>query len=187
MKYLIVGLGNIGAEYRNTRHNIGFMVLDALAKASNLVFADGRYGATATLSVKGRQLILLKPSTYMNLSGNAVRYWMQQEKVPLENVLIVVDDLALPFGTLRLKGKGSDAGHNGLKNIKELIGTESYPRLRFGIGNNFSKGKQIDFVLGKFTDEEWKTLVERVKVAIEIIKSYCLAGLSITMNQFNNK
>lgn len=128
MKYLITGLGNIGEEYRNTRHNIGFTVLDALAKASNLVFTDGRYGATATLSLKGRQLILLKPSTYMNLSGNAVRYWMQKENIPLENVLIVVDDLALPFGTLRLKGKGSDAGHNGLKHIAATLGTQDYAR-----------------------------------------------------------
>ena len=150
MKYLITGLGNIGEEYRNTRHNIGFTVLDALAKASNLVFTDGRYGATATLSLKGRQLILLKPSTYMNLSGNAVRYWMQKENIPLENVLIVVDDLALPFGTLRLKGKGSDAGHNGLKNIQQLLGTQEYSRLRFGIGSNFPRGGQINYVLGKF-------------------------------------
>ena len=187
MKYLIVGLGNIGAEYRNTRHNIGFMVLDALAKASNLVFADGRYGATATLSVKGRQLILLKPSTYMNLSGNAVRYWMQQEKIALENVLIVVDDLALPFGTLRLKGKGSDAGHNGLKNIQQLLGTQVYSRPRFGIGNEFPRGRQVDFVLGQFPPEELQEMPEKLKRAVEIIKSFCLAGIQITMNQYNNK
>ena len=154
MKYLIVGLGNIGAEYRNTRHNIGFMVLDALAKASNLVFADGRYGATATLSVKGRQLILLKPSTYMNLSGNAVRYWMQQEKIPIENVLVVLDEIALPLGTLRMRKKGSDAGHNGLANIIESLGTNVFPRLRFGIGDDFPRGKQIDFVLGKWKPSE---------------------------------
>ena len=202
MKYLITGLGNIGEEYRNTRHNIGFTVLDALAKASNLVFTDGRYGATATLSLKGRQLILLKPSTYMNLSGNAVRYWMQKENIPLENVLIVVDDLALPFGTLRLKGKGSDAGHNGLKNIQQLLGTQEYSRLRFGvgfvpsgpyarlrfgIGNDFPRGGQIDFVLGHFTDEDLKTMDERVATACDIIKSFCLAGISITMNQYNKK
>ena len=174
MKYLIVGLGNIGEEYRETRHNIGFMVLDALAKASNIVFSDGRYGATAQLSLKGRQLILLKPSTYMNLSGNAVRYWMQQEKIPLENVLIVVDDLALPFGTLRLKGKGSDAGHNGLKHIAATLGTQNYAR-------------QIDFVLGHFDEESMKLMPERLEVAQEIIKSFCLAGLNITMNQYNNK
>lgn len=187
MKYLIVGLGNIGAEYHETRHNIGFMVLDALAKASNIVFKDGRYGATATLSLKGKQLILLKPSTYMNLSGNAVRYWMQQEKIPLENVLIVVDDLALPFGSLRLKGKGSDAGHNGLKHIAATLGTQNYARLRFGIGNEFPKGGQIDYVLGKFNDDDMKLMPERFETAAEIIKSFCLAGLNITMNQFNNK
>ena len=187
MKYLIVGLGNIGEEYRNTRHNIGFMVLDALAKASNIVFKDGRYGATATLSLKGKQLILLKPSTYMNLSGNAVRYWMQQEKIPLENVLIVVDDLALPFGSLRLKGKGSDAGHNGLKHIAATLGTQNYARLRFGIGNEFPKGGQIDYVLGKFNDDDMKLMPERLETAAEIIMSFCLAGLNITMNQFNNK
>ena len=171
MKYLITGLGNIGEEYRNTRHNIGFTVLDALAKASNLVFTDGRYGATATLSLKGRQLILLKPSTYMNLSGNAVRYWMQKENIPLENVLVVVDDLALPFGTLRLKGKGSDAGHNGLKHIAATLGTQDYARLRFG----------------HFTDKDLKTMDERVATACDIIKSFCLAGISITMNQYNKK
>lgn len=187
MKYLIVGLGNIGEEYRETRHNIGFMVLDALAKASNIVFSDGRYGATAHLSLKGQQLILLKPSTYMNLSGNAVRYWMQQEKIPLENVLIVVDDLALPFGTLRLKGKGSDAGHNGLKHIAATLGTQNYARLRFGIGNDFPRGGQIDFVLGHFDKEAMKLMPERLEVAQEIIKSFCLAGLNNTMNQYNNK
>ena len=184
---MIVGLGNIGDEYRDTRHNIGFNVLDAFAKASNIVFKDGRYGATADLSLKGRQLVLLKPSTYMNLSGNAVRYWMQQEKVPLENVLIVVDDLALPFGALRLKPKGSDAGHNGLKHIAATLGTENYARLRFGIGNNFPKGAQIDYVLGHFSEEEKQQMGERIDTACEIIKSFCLAGIAITMNQFNKK
>lgn len=187
MKYLIVGLGNIGEEYRNTRHNIGFNVLDALAKASNIVFKDGRYGATANLSVKGRTLILLKPSTYMNLSGNAVRYYMQKENIPLENVLVVVDDLALPFGKLRLKGKGSDAGHNGLKHIAATLGTENYARLRFGIGNDFPRGGQIDFVLGHFSEEDMKTMPERTEQASEIIKSFCLAGIDITMNQYNKK
>ena len=153
----------------------------------NIVFKDGRYGATANMSLKGRQLILLKPSTYMNLSGNAVRYWMQQEKIPLENVLIVVDDLSLPFGALRLKPKGSAAGHNGLKHIAATLGTENYARLRFGIGNDFPKGAQIDFVLGHFTEEDMKTMDERVNMACEIIKSFCLAGVSITMNQFNKK
>ena len=187
MKYLIVGLGNIGDEYRNTRHNIGFMVLDALAKASNLVFKDGRYGATASMSVKGRQLLLLKPSTYMNLSGNAVRYWMQHEKIPLENVLIIVDDLSLPFGAMRLKGKGSDAGHNGLKHIAATLGTQNYARLRFGIGNDFPKGGQIDYVLGCFDEDAMKLLSERLETAGKIIESFCLAGLNITMNQYNNK
>lgn len=187
MKYLIVGLGNIGDEYRDTRHNIGFRVLDAFAKASNLVFSDGRYGATARTSLKGRQLVLLKPSTYMNLSGNAVRYWMQQENIPLENVLVVVDDLALPFGALRLKGQGSDAGHNGLKHIAATLGTQAYARLRFGIGNDFPRGGQIDFVLGTFSEEDMKTMDERVAIAVEIIKSFCLAGLAITMNQYNKK
>lgn len=187
MKYLIVGLGNIGDEYQNTRHNIGFMVLDALAKASNIVFKTERYGDISTLSVKGRQLLLLKPSTYMNLSGNAVRYWMQQEKIPLENILVVVDDIALPFGSLRLKGKGSDAGHNGLKHIAATLGSQNYARLRFGIGNDFPRGCQIDYVLGHFGEEDMKAMPERLETAAEIIKSFCLAGLSITMNQYNNK
>jgi len=187
MKYLIVGLGNIGNEYHNTRHNIGFMVLDALAKASNIVFSDKRYGAITRLPVKGRQLFLLKPSTYMNLSGFAVRYYMQQEKIPLENVLVIVDDIALPFGTLRLKSKGSDAGHNGLKHIALTLGTENYARLRFGIGNNFSRGGQVDYVLSPFDDKDWETMNERLDTAGEIIKSFCLAGIDITMNQFNKK
>ena len=174
IKYLIVGLGNIGPEYHETRHNIGFMTVEALARINNAPpFIDGRYGFTTSFSIKGRQLILLKPSTFMNLSGLAVRYWMQKENIPLENVLIVVDDLALPFGTLRLKGKGSDAGHNGLKHI--------------GIGNDFPKGGQIDYVLGHFTDEDRKTMDERLETAGEIIKSFCLAGIDITMNQFNKK
>lgn len=187
MKYLIAGLGNIGAEYQYTRHNIGFRVLDALAKASNIVFTDRRYGEVAELKVKGKTLILLKPSTYMNLSGNAVRYWLKEEKIPVENLLVVVDDLALPFGSLRLKGKGSDAGHNGLKNIQSILGTQVYSRLRFGIGCEFSKGRQIDYVLGEFSDEEEKSLPERLETADEIIKSFCLAGLQNTMNQYNNK
>lgn len=187
MKYLIVGLGNIGREYENTRHNIGFNVLDALAKASNIVFEDKRYGFVAEMKLKGHILILLKPSTYMNLSGNAVRYWMQQEKVLLENVLIVVDDLALPFGQLRLKGKGSDAGHNGLKHIQTILGTQNYARLRFGIGNDFPRGGQVDYVLSQFSKEEENLLPERLEVCEEIIKTFCLAGLQNAMNQFNNK
>lgn len=187
MKYLVVGLGNIGEEYRDTRHNIGFRVLDALAKASNLVFQTARYGSIARLSLKGREIILLEPSTYMNLSGNAVRYWLQQEKIPLERLLVVVDDLALPVGALRLKGKGSDAGHNGLKNIAELLGTQDYARLRVGIGNDFPRGHQIEFVLGHFSPADEEILAERIPLAVEAVKSFVLAGLSITMNQYNNK
>lgn len=187
MKYLIAGLGNIGPEYHETRHNIGFMVADALARSGNVTFADGRYGATASLAVKGRKLILLKPSTYMNLSGNAVRYWLQKENIPLENLLVVVDDLALPFGTLRLKGKGSDAGHNGLKHIAATLGTQDYARLRFGIGNGFPRGGQIDYVLGQFDDQERQLLPERIETAANIVKSFCLAGLDFTMNHYNKK
>ncbi len=187
MKYLIVGLGNIGSEYAGTRHNIGFRVLDALAKASNLVFEDKRYGAVASLSVKGQQLVLLKPSTYMNLSGNAVRYWMNKENIPLERLLVVVDDLSLPFGALRMKPGGSDGGHNGLKHIASVLGTQAYARLRFGIGNDFPRGGQIDYVLGHFSEEDLKTMDERVELACEMIKSFCLAGIQITMNQYNKK
>ena len=188
MKYLIVGLGNIGDEYQNTRHNIGFNMLDAFAKASNIVFNDNkRYGSIAEMSLKGRQLILLKPSTYMNLSGNAVRYWMQKEKIPLENLLILVDDIALPFGELRMKPKGSDAGHNGLKNIAEMLGTENYARLRFGIGNEYPKGGQVNYVLGHFPEREIKQMEECLNLACEIINSFVLAGIQITMNLYNHK
>ena len=186
MKYLIVGLGNIGPDYQDTRHNIGFTILDALARVSNVVFEDKRYGFVARIKLKGRTLILLKPSTFMNLSGNAVRYWMRKEKIENENLLVVVDDIALPFGTLRLKPQGSDAGHNGLKSIQDLIGTE-YPRLRFGIASNFPRGCQVEYVLGKFEEEEQLLLPERIDKAIEIIKSFCLAGIQLTMTQFNNK
>ncbi|MDR2840088.1 MAG: aminoacyl-tRNA hydrolase, partial [Paludibacter sp.] len=154
MKFLIVGLGNIGSEYQNTRHNIGFKILDALAKASNIFFEDKRYGAVAEMRLKNKTLILLKPSTFMNLSGMAVRYWLQKENIPLENLLVVVDDLALPFGLLRLKPSGSNAGHNGLGNIQELLGTQQYARLRFGLGNNYPSGAQINFVLSEWTNEE---------------------------------
>ena len=187
MNYLIVGLGNIGKEYDGTRHNIGFRVLDALAKASNLVFEDKRYGAIACTSIKGQQLTFLKPSTYMNLSGNAVRYWMKEKNIPLERLLVVVDDLALPFGTLRMKPSGSDAGHNGLKHIASTLGTQEYARLRFGIGNDFPRGGQIDFVLGSFTPEDLTTMEERLALAGEMIKSFCLAGIQITMNQYNKR
>lgn len=186
MKYLIVGLGNIGREYENTRHNIGFMVLDALAKASNAVFEDKRYGFVAQTRLRNKSLVLLKPSTFMNLSGNAVRYWLQKENIENENLLVVVDDLALPFGALRLKTKGSDAGHNGLKHIQELIG-QNYPRLRFGIGNDFPRGHQVDYVLDEFSDDEQSKLPERIETAVDIIRSFCLAGVNITMNQYNNR
>jgi PTH1 family peptidyl-tRNA hydrolase len=188
VKYLIVGLGNIGEEYKNTRHNVGFKILDALAGASNLVFdVNKRYGAVAEYRFKGRTFLLLKPATYMNLSGNAVRYWMQKENIELENVLIVVDDIALPFGAIRVKGKGGDAGHNGLKHIIEILGTNEFARVRFGIGNEFSKGLQVDYVLGEWSSEELTTLTERMEKVVQIIKSFGTVGLARTMNQFNNK
>lgn len=187
MNFLIVGLGNIGSEYVQTRHNIGFRVLDALAKASNLVFEDKRYGAVTTLKVKNQTLTLLKPSTYMNLSGNAVRYWMNEKKIPLENILVVVDDLSLPFGQLRMRPGGSEAGHNGLKHISSVLGTQQYARLRFGIGNDFPRGGQVDFVLGEFTDEDLKTMDERLELAGEMVKSFALSGIQFTMNHFNKK
>ena len=187
MKYLIVGLGNIGAEYSGTRHNIGFRILDAFAEASNITFRTERYGDVANVRVKNRVLTLLMPSTYMNLSGQAVRYWKEKEQIPVENILVIVDDLALPFGSIRLKPKGSDAGHNGLKNIAALLGTEAYPRLRFGIGNGFPKGGQIDYVLGKFPAEELAVMPERIEVAIDAIKTFCLAGIQTAMCDFNNK
>lgn len=187
MNFLIVGLGNIGSEYAQTRHNIGFRVLDALAKASNLVFEDKRYGAVTTLKVKNQTLTLLKPSTYMNLSGNAVRYWMNEKKIPLENILVVVDDLSLPFGQLRMRPGGSEAGHNGLKHISSVLGTQQYARLRFGIGNDFPHGGQVDFVLGEFTDEDLKTMDERLELAGEMVKSFALSGIQFTMNHFNKK
>lgn len=187
MKYLIVGLGNIGNEYQDTRHNIGFTMLDAFAKASNVFFTENRYGSTCEVKIKGRTLILLKPSTFMNLSGNALRFWMQKENVEIENVLVIVDDLALPFGTLRLKPKGSDAGHNGLKNIQDILGHSNYARLRFGIGSDFSKGRQIEYVLGKWTAEQAAALSEKADRCNEIIRSFCFAGLELTMTQFNGK
>lgn len=187
MKYLIVGLGNIGNEYQGTRHNIGFRILDAFAEASNISFSSGRYGDIAEGRLKNKQFILLKPSTYMNLSGNAVRYWKTKENIELENILVLVDDLALPFGAIRLKGRGSDAGHNGLKNIAQMLGTDAYPRLRFGIGNDFPRGCQIDYVLGQFTLDERQRLPQRVDVAVDAIKTYILAGLQTAMCDFNNK
>ena len=185
-KYLIVGLGNPGGEYAETRHNIGYMVLDAFAKASNIVFTDRRYGYVAETSVKGRKLFLLKPTTYMNLSGNAVRYWLNKENIDESRLLVVVDDISLPLGTLRLKANGSAGTHNGLGHIQQLIG-QQYARLRVGIGNDFPRGSQVDYVLGCFTDEERETLQPSIDTAGEIIKSFVLAGVNITMNQFNKR
>ena len=187
MKYLIVGLGNIGLEYVGTRHNIGFRVLDALAKASNTAFEDRRYGFVAHMRVKNVELVLLKPSTYMNLSGNAVRYWLLQEKIPVENMLVVVDDLSLPVGAIRIRQNGSDGGHNGLKHIAQTLGGQGYNRLKFGIGNDYPRGAQIDFVLGRFCPEEEKIVDEKVPVACEAIKAFALSGIQFAMCNFNNK
>lgn len=187
MKYLIVGLGNIGPEYLGTRHNIGFRIVNRVAEDGGVFFTEQRYGAIARLRVKNRELVLLKPNTFMNLSGLAVRYWMQKEDIPIENLLVVVDDLALPFGTLRLRPKGNHGGHNGLRNIEELLGTEDYCRLRFGIGSNFPKGRQVDYVLHAFEPEELDQMPEKTKSAAEIIRSFCLSGIQLTMNQYNHK
>lgn len=185
-KFLIVGLGNPGAEYAPTRHNAGYMVLDAFARASNVVFADRRYGYVCEASLRGRKLILLKPTTYMNLSGNAVRYWLNKENIDESHLLVVVDDLSLPLGALRLKASGSAGTHNGLGHIQQLIG-QQYPRLRLGIGNDFPRGSQVDFVLGAFTEEEQPILQSVIDTAVEAIKSFVLAGIDITMNQYNKK
>lgn len=187
MKYLVVGLGNIGDEYTNTRHNIGFQVLDALAKASNTAFKDSRRAFKAEIKHKGRTLVLIKPTTYMNLSGRAVNYWLQKEKIPIENMLVITDDLALPFGKIRIRAKGGDAGHNGLKNINETLGSSKYSRLRFGIGNEFSKGQQVDFVLGEWDDDEVKMLPERIELCTSAIKDFSVIGIQRIMNQYNNK
>jgi len=187
LKYLIAGLGNPGKEYENTRHNIGFKVLDALAGASNIIFSDERHGWVSEYKFKGRTFVLLKPSTFMNLSGRAVNYWLQKENIPLENLLVVVDDLALPLGSLRVRAKGSDAGHNGLKNITEVLGSQDYARLRFGIGDNFSKGRQVDYVLGEWNKEEKLELPARNDTSVEIIKSFATNGIQQTMTFFNKK
>ena len=186
-KYLIVGLGNIGDDYRNTRHNIGFKMLDAFAEASNIAFEDKRYGFVGRGRVKNAELVLLKPSTFMNLSGNAVRYWMNEEKIPLENLLVLVDDLNLPFGTIRIRKQGSAGGHNGLRHIEQVLCTPNYARVRFGIGNEFTHGTQINFVLGTWSAEEEQALADRFKITNEIIPSFCLQGIDRTMNQFNGK
>jgi PTH1 family peptidyl-tRNA hydrolase len=186
-KFLVVGLGNIGAEYVNTRHNIGFKVLDFLAKKESIAFETVKLGAVAELKLKGKTFFLLKPNTYMNLSGKAVKYWMEKENIPLQNILIIADDLNLSFGTIRIRTKGSDGGHNGLKNITLVLNTQEYARFRFGISDEFKKGKQIDYVLGEWNEEEKSKLPERLEVASEIIKSFGLAGLENTMTLFNGK
>ena len=185
-KYLIVGLGNPGSEYAGTRHNAGYMVLDAFAKASNITFEDRRYGYVAETSIKGRKVFLLKPTTYMNLSGNAVRYWLTKENIDQSRLLVVSDEVALPLGQFRLKGNGSNGGHNGLGHIQQLIG-QQYARLRMGIGNDFPHGMQVQWVLGQFDEEEQQTLQPAIDTAIEIIRSFVLAGINITMNQYNER
>lgn len=187
MKYLIVGLGNIGSEYAETRHNIGFKVLDALAEASNAVFRTERYGDVAEMRFKGRTFVLLKPSTYMNNSGNAVRYWLQKEKLEPSDMLVVLDDLALPLGTLRLRARGSDGGHNGLKSIDACTGTGAYPRLRCGIGHDFRQGQQVDYVLGQWLPQERETLRGVIDTAVEVVRSFGTQGVERTMNLFNKK
>ena len=186
-KFLIVGLGNIGAEYVNTRHNIGFKIVDYVASQHDVSFETAKLGAVAEFTIKGRKLILLKPNTYMNLSGKAVHYWMQKENIAKENILVITDDLNLAFGTIRIKGKGTDGGHNGLKNIQLILNTSEYPRFRFGISDEFKKGQQVDYVLGEWNETEKEKLPERFEVAKQIVESFALAGLNETMNQFNGK
>lgn len=186
-KFLIVGLGNIGPKYENTRHNIGFKVLDAFAKANETPFETEKLGDIVKTKIKGKTVVLLKPNTYMNLSGKAVRYWLQQEKIPIENLLVITDDLNLEFGTIRVKTKGSDGGHNGLKDIQAQLGTTTYNRFRFGISDQFSKGRQVDYVLGEWTSEEEAALPERLDKSCEVITSFVGAGISNTMNAYNGK
>ncbi|MDX1270733.1 aminoacyl-tRNA hydrolase [Bizionia paragorgiae] len=186
-KFLIVGLGNIGPKYEHTRHNIGFKILDAFAKKEDLTFTTQKLGDLSTYKLKGRTFIFLKPSTFMNLSGKAIHYWMEKEKIPLENLLVITDDLNLPFGSIRIKTKGSDGGHNGLKDTQNTLNTTKYNRFRFGISDAFSKGRQVDYVLGEWTDEENEKLGERLDKSIEVIKSFGLAGINNTMNSFNGK
>jgi peptidyl-tRNA hydrolase, PTH1 family len=185
MSFLIAGLGNVGAEYENTRHNIGFRIADELAKANNVSFGLERLAFFAEYKSRGKKIFLIKPTTYMNLSGKAVRYWMNELKIPQQNMLAVLDDLALPFGTIRIRIKGSDGGHNGLKDIDATLGNGNYPRLRFGIGNEFSKGKQVDYVLGKWGVDEMKTLDERIKVATEAVNSFMFEGIERAMTKYN--
>lgn len=184
-RFLVVCLGNIGPDYEGTRHNAGFMVGDAIADEAGAFFKSCRYGDMAVVKVKNCEMMLLKPSTFMNLSGVAVRFWMNKEKLPLENLLVIVDDISLPFGVIRIRERGSDAGHNGLKNIAEQLGTQNYARLKFGVGNNFPKGGQVDFVLGEFPPEEKKELPEKLKRAVDAVKAFCLSGASFAMNHYN--
>lgn len=186
-KFLIVGLGNIGAEYVNTRHNIGFKILDYFANQESVSFQTQKLGEVAEFKIKGRTVLLLKPNTYMNLSGKAVKYWMEKENIEKENILVITDDLNLSFGSIRIKAKGSDGGHNGLKNIQLLLNSTEYPRYRFGISDAFKKGKQVDYVLGEWSLEEKEALKERLSISAEIIKSFALAGLNTTMNLYNGK
>jgi peptidyl-tRNA hydrolase, PTH1 family len=186
-KFLIVGLGNIGPEYVNTRHNIGFKILDHFAKKQNISFQVSKLGDLVEYKIKGRTLLLLKPNTYMNLSGKAVKYWMEKENIEKENILVITDDLNLSFGTIRIKAKGSDGGHNGLKSIQSLLNSTEYPRFRFGISDEFKKGKQVDYVLGEWNEDEKTKLPERLDQSVEIIQSFALAGLANTMNEFNGK
>ncbi|HAX93020.1 MAG TPA: aminoacyl-tRNA hydrolase [Bacteroidales bacterium] len=185
MKYLIVGLGNIGDEYSDTRHNIGFTILDAFAADLGVTFSDRRYGSTAETTYRGKTFILLKPSTYMNLSGNAVRYWLNKEKIPVENLLVIVDDLALPLGSIRMRPKGSDGGHNGLAHINSVLGTSEYTRIRIGIGNGFRKGSQVNYVLGQWNKEEKEFLSGRISIVIDMIRSFGTIGTELTMTAFN--
>jgi PTH1 family peptidyl-tRNA hydrolase len=187
MKYLITGLGNPGSEYANTRHNIGFQVLDYIATQNQLVFKAERFGHITVWKHKSRQIVLLKPDTYMNLSGKAIHYWLQQEKVSKENLLVITDDLALPFGTIRLRGKGSDGGHNGLKSTQTTLGSIDYARLRFGIGSNFAKGHQADYVLSEWNEDEKSKLPERLSLCTDLVSAFCTIGIAHTMSQFNNK
>jgi PTH1 family peptidyl-tRNA hydrolase len=187
LKFLIAGLGNAGDEYYNTRHNIGFRILDTLAKASNIKFMDKRYGFIAKYKYAGKLFVLLKPTTYVNRSGRAVNYWLNKAGVPVENLLVIVDDVALPLGTLRIKSKGGDGGHNGLQNINQILGHQNYARLRFGIGSDYDYGSQVDYVLGKWRDEEEKVLKDRISICHDIIISFGTNGIEKTMNDFNNK
>ena len=185
MKYLVVGLGNIGPEYECTRHNIGFMIIDHIAKGLTVSFEDRRYGYVGKCRVKNAEMILLKPTTYMNLSGNAVRYWLQKENIPIERLIVICDDISLPLGKIRIRPQGSDGGHNGLKHIASVIGSQQYVRLKFGVGNNFPKGNQIEYVLGKFDEDELTAISSRLEIAADAVKTFCLSGVTMAMNQYN--